>query len=80
MQTLWVTADADGHAAKTRIPGLRNDERLDIESTTGEDGTNATKDAWLIVHHHAERVDVDDIRLRSGFDVGGGGDAFGHKN
>lgn len=64
VQAFWVTTDSDGHAAEAWIAGLGDDEGLDVEATTAEHGADAAEDAWLIVHHDAQRVDVDDVSLR----------------
>jgi hypothetical protein len=78
VQAFGMAADADGHAAEARIARLGDDEGLDVEPATAEHGADAAKDAGLVVHHDAQRVDVDDVRLRGGLFVGGGGDAVAH--
>lgn len=78
MQTFWMTADADGHAAEAWITALGNDERFDVETTAAKDLADTAKNTRFVVHVHTEGVDVDDVRLRAGLVVGGGGDAITH--
>jgi hypothetical protein len=78
VQAFWMTADADGHAAESWITCLGDDEGLDVEATTAEHGADTTENAGLVVHHHAERVDVDDVSLWSWLNVSGGWDAVAH--
>jgi hypothetical protein len=73
-----MTANADSHPAEARITGLRDDERFNVEAAAAENGADAAEDTWLIIHHDTERVDVDDIRLRSRLFVGGGCDFVAH--
>ena len=78
VQAFWMTADANGHAAEAWITSLGDDQRLNVKSATAEDSADAAEDARLVVHHDAERVDVDDVSLGSWLDIGGGGDAVAH--
>ena len=78
VQAFWMTADANGHAAEAWITSLGDDQRLNVKSATAKDSADAAEDTRLVVHHDAERVDVDDFSLWSWLDIGGGGDAVAH--
>jgi hypothetical protein len=73
-----MAANADGHATEARITRLGDDKGLDVEPTTAEHGADAAENARLVVHHDAERVNVDDVSQRGGLFIGGGGDAVAH--
>jgi len=78
VQAFWMTADANGHAAEAWIASLGDYQRLNVKAATAEDSTDAAEDTRLVVHHDAERVDVDDVGQRGGLFIGGGGDAVAH--